>query len=231
MDFSAIFKELSNKPIDIICHIANLIFIIGSSFKNAFWLRVALVFGSIFEVIYFANVGDKPIWAEIFWIILIAIVNIYMIVITLLEKGFVNLNKDETFIYNKVFSKMDKTLFKKLLNAGYWKILQDKQIIFREQEPTNSLILLCDGEASVIVHNNQVATLYPGSFIGEISFLSGGNATATVMAANQIKLFIWDKKPLTKLLDSNDELNNELKKILSIDLVAKIKNTNIHSEN
>ena len=72
-----------------------MIFIIGSSFKNSFWLRVAIVFGSIFEIIFFLNIADTPVWAEILWIILIDIVNIYMIIIILLEKGFVKFNKDE----------------------------------------------------------------------------------------------------------------------------------------
>jgi CRP-like cAMP-binding protein len=59
-----------------------------------------------------------------------------------------------------------------------------------------------------------------------MSLLSGGNATATVTSITEVKLYCWDKISLTKLLKTDNDMEIELIKIFSGDLVNKLVKQN-----
>jgi CRP-like cAMP-binding protein len=58
-----------------------------------------------------------------------------------------------------------------------------------------------DGQAKVTVHGNEVRTLGPGDYFGEVALITHGARTATVTAATELKTYgmtFWDFRPLVE---------------------------------
>ena len=211
---------------DLLVHLANVSYLIGSSFKRIILLRVFLVIGSIFEILYFLVISPKDLWAGIMWAVLIMLVNLVMIALFLYGKGSFRLTHDENYLFNTVFSHMDKMNFKKMLAAGNWLTMESGDILIFENQTTDSLMLISQGKVGIFVNDVQVAVVHSGSFVGEMSFLSGGVATATAKALTKVKLFIWKKTTLIKLLSRDETLDADMRKIFASDLVSKLTSTN-----
>ena len=63
--------------------------------------------------------------------------------------------------------------------------------IISSGDKLRDLLIVLEGEASVIRENSQVATLKRGQFIGEISFLTEQPASADVYAKGNLKYIKW----------------------------------------
>jgi len=74
----------------------------------------------------------------------------------------------------------------------------------------------------VEVAGRQVAVLKPGSFIGEMSLLTQGNATATVTPTESCWLFSIPKRDLLRLCEQDRQFDAALHTVLSRDLVKKL---------
>jgi len=212
--------------VSLIIHLANVSYIIGSGFKKIIILRAFFVIGCALEAIYLLLVSPKDLWAGIVWAILIMIVNIVMIAIYFFEKGTFRLKEDERFLFQNVFPNMDKVNFKKMLNGGNWLSMPRGDILLYENQTADYLMLLFKGTVEILVADKQVAVLYPGSFIGEMSFLSGELTTATAKAITDVKLYTWKKTDLLKLLSKNQELDRDMRFVFSSDLIAKLTKKN-----
>ncbi|MBI5323912.1 MAG: cyclic nucleotide-binding domain-containing protein [Ignavibacteriae bacterium] len=212
--------------VNLLIHLANVSYLIGSGFKKIILLRVFFVIGCSLEAIYLILISPKDLWAGISWSILIMVLNIIMIAIYYFDKGTLRLKDDERFLFQNVFSKMDKVNFKKLLNAGNWLGMPKGDILIYEKQSTDYLMLLFQGNVEIVVGDKQVAILYPGSFVGEMSFLTGDLTTAMAKAISDVKLYAWKKTDLIKLLAKNQELEKEMRYVFSSDLISKLTSKN-----
>ena len=211
---------------DILIHLSNISVLIGSSFKKIIIFRIFFVIGCSLEILYFSLISAKDLWGGILWDVAITSLNIFMIGLYLYEKGTVRLSDDEKFLFHAVFSQMDKANFRKLLNAGNWLNIEEGDILVFEKHTTDSLMLIFKGKVGIYINNEEVAVLQSGSFVGEMSFLTGGLATATCKALSEVKLYMWNKPDLIKLLTKNESLDKEMRRIFATDLVSKLTSTN-----
>ena len=66
------------------------------------------------------------------------------------------------------------------------------------------------GEVAITVGNRAVGTLGPGSFVGEISVSTGGPATATAVAATEIRYLAFERLMMTRLIDASGEIGRAI---------------------
>ena len=84
-------------------------------------------------------------------------------------------------------------------------------------------MVLTDGEVEVKKGERVIATLKPGQFIGEMSFLTGEKAGADVVATETTKLMSWPQTDLEKFLDRNGGLSFKVRGVLGRDVVTKLR--------
>jgi CRP-like cAMP-binding protein len=75
------------------------------------------------------------------------------------------------------------------------------QEIAVEGESGVGFFVIEDGQAKVTVHGNEVRTLGPGDYFGEVALITHGARTATVTAATELKTYgmtFWDFRPLVE---------------------------------
>jgi CRP/FNR family transcriptional regulator, cyclic AMP receptor protein len=75
--------------------------------------------------------------------------------------------------------------------------------------------VIVGGEAEVRRNNRKVATLGPGSYVGELALLDHGPRTATVVATTDIKVLVLGAREFSALLDDVPSISHKLMKALA----------------
>ena len=209
-------------PIDLVGHLANLIYCVGFIIKNILWLRLVMIVAAIVEIIYLYNFPDGPVWVYIYWCILWIAVNFVQLTILLREKITLKFSPEEYRLYQLTFSSIPEILYKKLISVAKWGDTDPESILVDEGVEFDKLLLIYSGIAEVESQNELVAYLRDGNFVGEMSFISGNLTSARVRALSEIKYVYWDKSTLTKILNKSKELDDGLRTVFNIDLVKKL---------
>lgn len=94
------------------------------------------------------------------------------------------------------------------------------EVIIREGEQGESLYVLARGRVRILLSlrsglTEQVGTLEPGDFFGEMSLMTGEARSATVIAMDQVDCYVMEKAHLVETLAKRPELAAELSSILA----------------
>jgi CRP-like cAMP-binding protein len=98
--------------------------------------------------------------------------------------------------------------------------------VISDGETTDKLFFLLSGEASVWKAGKAIASISPGDFIGEMSFMSNQFASADVNAKETIRVAYWTHDDLNKLKQKNNRIYNKFLNIVGCDLVKKLNRNN-----
>lgn len=64
-------------------------------------------------------------------------------------------------------------------------------------------------------------------FIGEISFFTGREATATVVVTKPTRVLLWPTKVLQQMLDQDPQLNGLFQNWMAVDLTRKLTRSDV----
>lgn len=111
---------------------------------------------------------------------------------------------------------------RRFLDAGDWREKADGDILAVEGREVGRLIFVDEGRAKALVDSRKVGELAPGDFIGEVTWASGGPASASVVADGPMRVFEIETPALRDLADRFPELRACLDLTVSAELYAKI---------
>jgi voltage-gated potassium channel len=128
-------------------------------------------------------------------------------------------------LYRQLFASMSRREFLLLWEMGDPRLYNGQQLV-REGEKQAELVLLLDGEVSVRKGGHEIARLGRGTFVAEMSFVTGEPASADVIADGAVRCLAWPQEKLHHLERLNPALLVKLQKILARDLSGKVKAAN-----
>jgi CRP-like cAMP-binding protein len=99
-------------------------------------------------------------------------------------------------------------------------------MLTREGDPVGELVLICNGQATVEAQGNIVAHLRGGAFVGEMAFVSGNPASATVTVEHTMRAFVFDMEKLHKLVEADDLVAVAIHRVVGKDLAQKLQTRN-----
>lgn len=143
----------------------------------------------------------------------------------LMERQSIQLPREQDALYRQVFASMRRRDFLLLWEMGETRAIEGRQLI-RAGEKQRELVLLMDGEVIVRKDGHELARLGRGSFVAEMSFVTGDAASADVIADGTVRARVWPQEKLARLEQLNPLLMIKLQKILSRDLSSKVKAAN-----
>lgn len=190
---------------------------------NMYWLRALAIVALGLEGVYFYFSADAQLWVGIGWAVVFVSINLVQLAIMTRNRLRVRLSDEEQSLYRAHFSRLDPVAFDSLARSGSWQDLAPGSVLAREGSPVECLYLLVRGAALVESAGRTVAMLQPGSFAGEMSFLSGDPATATVTAMGACRVFSVPQERLRALLKEHEEISRVLQELLGHDLVQKLR--------
>lgn len=130
---------------------------------------------------------------------------------------------EEQQLRETIFQNFSDLEFKKLFKFAEWSDIDANTKLVVEGLPVTYLIYITKGGARVQVGGITKARTQPFMFVGEMSFLSGENASATVTTDQVCRCVRWTQESLKSLMISNPAMNLAFKSVIGVDLTVKVK--------
>ena len=73
--------------------------------------------------------------------------------------------------------------------------------------------VIVEGDASAAVDGNEVGTIGPGGFFGEMALIDGGERVATVTATTPLKLLVLDRHDFNEMLERFPQVRTSLQTV------------------
>lgn len=214
---------------DVPGHVSYVLIAISYYLTNIYWLRITAVAGLSLEIVYFQLSGGA-MHAGIAWDVVFILINAYQIYWLVDEHRKLRLMEDAHLLRQGVFAGFTNAQLARVVGAGGWRKFEPGAALTTEGEAVNELVLICEGEATVRAHGNVVAHLRDGAFVGEMAFVSGKPASATVTVEHPTRAFVFDMKNLRKLVETDEVVAVALHRVVGRDLAQKLQARNEEAE-
>lgn len=109
-----------------------------------------------------------------------------------------------------LFSSCSKKDLERIAKASEEVDVPAGQIIVDQGDAGRDCYVVVSGEATVRRNGRKIASLGPGSVIGELSLLDHGPRTATVLADTDMHLVVIDQRHFASLLEQVPALTRKL---------------------
>ena len=215
MDYNMLVGHLAG-------HLASILTMVAYLLKDILWLRLLTILSCFAGIAFNYFVPATPLWSVIYWNLLFATINIVQILIIIRERTGIHFSEEEKELHDTLFQNFAPFEFMKLMRVGKWLQAKQGEILATEQKPLDSVMLIYNGSVSVESNGKELARLKDGNFIGEVSFIAGGSATATVRALQPTRYIAWPKEAISRLLNRNPSMRIAMQGILSTDLTKKL---------
>lgn len=186
-----------------------------------FWLRVLAVIGLGIEILYFTFSGGA-LMTGISWNAIFIAINLYQLWQLGAHARLSRRAPELAVLRHGMLGGLDDAQIGRLFRTGGWRDLAKDAVLTREGEPVTELYLLCGGRARVLVDGACIATLRAGSFVGEIAFLSGAPACATVVIDEAARVFAFDPDTLRRLIRQDEAIAAVMHRTVGRDLARKL---------
>ena len=203
-------------------HIASLLTVAAYILKDILWLRLLTILSCFAGIAFNYFVPATPLWTVIYWNVLFAVINIVQVAIIIKERSGVHFSEEEKELHETLFKNFAPFEFMKLMRIGKWLEAKQGQLLATEKQPIDSVMLIYNGLVAVETNGKEVAKLKDGNFIGEVTFMTGGAATATVRALQPTRYIAWPKTAIKALLNRNPSMRFAMQALLSTDLSKKL---------
>ena len=106
----------------------------------------------------------------------------------------------------------------------FWRLRANEpgDVLAVEGEAIEELALIYNGEVTVEKGGAEITRSRDGTMVGEMSFIQGGNATATVRTTRPTRCLVWPAVELKQLLKRNPTMDVAMSTVFSLDLAKKL---------
>ena len=192
--------------------------------KDIAWLRRITIVGNLVVLPYYYFYFEAPMWISIFWACTYALINLVMLFQIYLESRPIKLSDIEQKIYELTFKSLEPRIYKKLIDLGSWEELQPEVRLVTRDLVLDSLMLVVEGEAEVVLKHGERRNIPTGGFIGEQSFITGGKTYADVSTGKEATTILrWNSESLRKYLADKETLKDAVDLIITADLIYKLR--------
>jgi hypothetical protein len=206
-------------------HLSYLLLALSYWLTSIYWLRIVAVIGLALEIIYFSYTGGD-LAVGITWSVIFIVINVFHLILLTRERLSLRLPEEDAPLLRESLAGLTDFQIAKLLRAADWKDYQPGDVLTRQDAPVDSLYFLCRGRANVEVSGKFITYLEKGTFIGEIAYLTGNPATATVTIDEPARALAFSKMKMARVVASDEQISGIMYQLLGRDLAMKMRRTN-----
>lgn len=205
-------------------HLASTLYVIGFWIRDQLNLRILVLIGTVFYIVYYYHATEVPLWGAIVWSTILGIVNLYVTIQLALERTTFRMSADERRLYG-AFATMTPGEFRKLTEKAIWHEVEKPTALIQEGAPNQSLFYIVEGQVA-LEKRGRSFVMAAGAFVGEVSYLLKSDATATVRASEKTRYIEWRHDDLIQVERRYQGIRIALREILNADLAAKVAEGN-----
>ncbi|APX92425.1 hypothetical protein BWR19_05430 [Halomonas sp. 1513] len=200
---------------------ANLLFCLAYLVRDMAYLRAITILAALSTLPYFYFL-DTPLYSAIGWQIAFIAINAFNLTVLLLARRPVVLDDDQRWLHRHTFRMLTPREMLKVLRPTQREHCPADATLIEQDQPLDRLILLLDGEAEVHANGQHRATLRPGDFAGEMSFITGKPASATVVTRGAVDYLSWRRRDLEALYQRDPRLKDAMQGVIGADMARKL---------
>ncbi len=112
------------------------------------------------------------------------------------------------------------------MKLGAWTEVQEDTVLIVEDTTPEHLKFIVGGTAAVAHSQRIIGEVHRGDFLGEMSYLSGKKASATVTTQEAVRYLAFDRERLRDHLARNTEVRHALETSFNRNLADKLVKSN-----
>jgi len=167
-----------SRPENVVGHVAYVLLIVSMMMRNMNWLRFFAILAGAISAVFYWTLGD---FVSMFWESLFSLVNLAQFAILQIENRRGRFSDEEAAFIKACLPGVERAQARRLMKIGAWTEVQDGVTLIEEDTCPRNLKYVVTGEASVQREGRTLGKAQEGDFLGEISYLTGKKATATVV--------------------------------------------------
>lgn len=187
-------------------------------------LRVLVIASALVAIFYAAVWLNDPVSS--FWEALLVIVNVIQITREWLRNRRAQFSTEEKRFVSERLSSLSAGEARHVLNMGVWADGTTGTVLTTQGQPVKYLVYLVAGEVDIEFDGVKVGACMPGNYIGEMSVMEGGNASATATVSEPSRYWLISAAQLRSLHEKQPEIAAALEVGIARDLRTKIINVN-----
>jgi hypothetical protein len=216
--------ESALSPGAMVGHFAYLLLVISMLMRSITWLRIFVILSAIVALIYGWVFLHDPV--TVFWETMLIIVNVVQIFLIWQANRRATFNEDEKRMIAERLRGLSPREARRLLDMGLWVEGAPGTELTEQGQPVKHLVYLVSGLAEIDVDGRIVGQCEAGNFVGEMSLVDGGPASATARVTEQAHYWMIATDKLRKLRAEASPLMAALEVGIAHDLKTKIMASN-----
>ncbi|MEP5728339.1 MAG: cyclic nucleotide-binding domain-containing protein [Sulfitobacter sp.] len=178
-------------------HLSYLLLVVAMMMRNMMSLRLVVIAAAI------VGCAFALIWAKnnvmVFWHVVLVMANVLQLMREWLTNRRARFSSEEqNFIDGKLYA-LDPGEARFVLNLGVWADGSQGTQLTTQGKPVENLVYLASGEVDIRFDGATVGACLPGNYIGEMSVLNAGPASATAIVSEASRYWMISGTQLRKL--------------------------------
>ena len=192
----------------------------GFLVRDELWLRALILLGTVFYIIFYAVAPGGPLWDAIIGSSILAAINIVLIVVILRERTVLTMSAEEAAIYG-AFAPLTPGQFRRMMKKAERVDTAASTVLTHEGSPLDQLYFVVDG--SLVLHKDgRESRIDTGCFVGELAFLLGRPASATVSVEGKGRYLRWAADDLRAMMRRHRAFDTALLARFNAELAEKL---------
>lgn len=198
--------------------------VISMLMRRMVWLRAIAIVAGVSRIIIRSTVLYDPV--TVVWESALVLINVGQLLLIWWDKGQAHSNDDEALLATTILPGQSGRAVKRLMQLAIWRTVPEETVLLREGQPVTELLFVADGAARIEKGGVLVAVCSRGDFVGEMGFVSGNAATATVVADRPMRIARFDAADLKAHLNTDSDLRHALEASFNRNLIGKLSRAN-----
>lgn len=211
-------------PSHFLTHLPYALLVLSMMMSEMVWLRAIAIAAGLIRIVNRAYFDIDAIVVP--WEMLFVAVNVGQLLIIWYYQTRHRFSDDEQRLVARIPADVERRTVRKLLRMGRPGTALPDHILTTKNAPVAELVFVFDGIVQIEDEGRIVAVCGAGEFVGEMSFITGGTASATARVVRPISYIAFDQKSLRDAIATDSDLKRALDGILNRDLVGKLVKSN-----
>jgi len=204
----------------ILVYAAGACYVLGFLIINQVTLRLLVLLGTGFYLMYYATVAEQPLWEAIYISVLIGLSNMIGLVSLFARGSKYAVPRAHKDIYSH-FPAMAPGDFRTLMRLGQRRTADADVPLTAEGVPLGKLFYVISGSTDVVKSGDHFK-VPAGTFVGEVAYLKDQRAFATTTLMQGSHYLEWDTSDLRAASARSSRFKLALDSVLSMDLATKV---------
>jgi hypothetical protein len=211
-------------PSQVLTHLPYALLVLSMMMSDMVWLRTIAIAAGLFRILNRGWINIDHVVVP--WEILFVAVNIAQLLIIWYYRKRHRFSEEEQRLADRMPERVERQTIRRILKLGEARGAGPGHVFTTADAPVSELVFVTDGIVQIERAGQILAVCGPGEFVGEMSFLSGAQASADARAVRPVRYVAFNQAKLLTAMNADPGIRHAMDAILNRNLVDKLAKAN-----